>query len=171
MKNILVLHLNDGDDASTVRFLGEEINIRRIGCRGDAELVRTLIEANDGQVDAIGLEGYPAELELGGTVVPHTVGCTLPGVAKQTPVVDGGGIRPGLERWGVILADRAEPGIFAEKHVLLVAWPQPRRAGPGAEPPHLPDPLRRPGGLLCPARLSRRRQPAHAGSGRRPDAG
>ncbi|MFN2279838.1 MAG: serine carboxypeptidase, partial [Candidatus Promineifilaceae bacterium] len=46
-------------------------------------------------------------------------GETLPGAAKQTPVVDGRGIRAGLERWGVILADRAEPGIFSEKRVLM----------------------------------------------------
>ena len=120
MKNILVLHLNDGDETSTVRFLDEDISIRRIGCGGDADQVRTLIETYDGQVDAIALEDYPAELELGGTVVPHTVGSTLAEAARQTPVVDGGGIRPGIERWGVILADRAEPGIFAEKQVLLV---------------------------------------------------
>ena len=106
MKNILVLHLNDGDETSTVRFLDEDISIRRIGCGGDADQVRTLIETYDGQVDAIALEGYPAELELGGTVVPHTVGSTLAEAARQTPVVDGGGIRPGIERWGVILADR-----------------------------------------------------------------
>ena len=42
----------------------------------------------------------------------HPVGADLARVAAATPVVDGGGIRSGLERWGVILADRAEPGIF-----------------------------------------------------------
>ena len=49
----------------------------------------------------------------------HDQGATLPALAKKTPVVDGSGIRPGLERWGVILGDRAEPGIFARKRVLM----------------------------------------------------
>ncbi|MCA9924515.1 MAG: hypothetical protein KC421_19195, partial [Anaerolineales bacterium] len=38
----------------------------------------------------------------------------------KTAVVDGNGIRAGLERWGIILGDRAEPGIFSQKRVLMV---------------------------------------------------
>ncbi len=41
-------------------------------------------------------------------------------MATHTPVVDGSGIRAGLERWGIILADRAQPGIFSQKQVLMV---------------------------------------------------
>ncbi len=43
-------------------------------------------------------------------LVAHEIGSVLPQAASATPVVDGGGIRSGLERWGVILAERAEPG-------------------------------------------------------------
>ena len=95
------------------------MRIHRIGCHGDAERVRASIAEYDGKVDAIGLDGYPAELELGNVRVAHTVGATLPSAAQKTPLVDGGGIRPGIERWAVILADRAEPGIFAEKRILM----------------------------------------------------
>lgn len=119
MKEILTIHLNQGEQTSVVEFLGQEVLIRRVGCGGDADKARALIEQYDGKVDAIGLEGLPAELELGGVRVPHTVGATLPTAAVQTPVVDGSGIRPGLERWGVILADRAEPGIFSQKRILM----------------------------------------------------
>jgi hypothetical protein len=35
-------------------------------------------------------------------------------------VVDGRIIRAGLERWGIMLADRAQPGIFGQKRVLMV---------------------------------------------------
>ena len=61
----------------------------------------------------------PAELQLGSVVRRTLVGAELRCVAKQTPVVDGSGIRAGLERWGVILADRGQPGIFAQKRVLM----------------------------------------------------
>jgi hypothetical protein len=119
MKEIVVIHLDDGEETSVVTFLGQEVQIHRIGCHGDAERARAVIAQYDGTVDAIGLEGYPAELELGAERVAHEVGATLATAARHTPVVDGGGIRPGLERWGVILADRVEPGIFSQKRVLM----------------------------------------------------
>ena len=119
MKNIAVIHLDDANYDEIVRFLGQEIEIRHRGCGGDAERARTLIAEMDGKVDAIGLEGLPAQLQLGSTQRAHELGVTLPKTAEKTPVVDGGGIRPGLERWAIILADRAQPGIFAEKRVLM----------------------------------------------------
>ena len=119
MKEVLIIDLNDGDETTTVTFLDQEVRIHRIGCHGDAERARATIAEYDGKVDAIGLDGYPAELELGNVRMMHTVGSTLPSAAQKTPLVDGGGIRPGLERWAVILADRAEPGIFAKKRILM----------------------------------------------------
>ncbi|MFO7631098.1 MAG: serine carboxypeptidase [Caldilinea sp.] len=119
MKRIVVIHLDDAEYDEIVRFLGQEIEIRHCGCSGDAEQARTLIAEHDGKVDAIALEGLPAQLQLGSIYRSHEIGATLPAAANQTPVVDGSGIRPGLERWAVILADRAQPGIFAEKRVLM----------------------------------------------------
>jgi predicted amino acid dehydrogenase len=105
---------------SAVSFLGRDVEVRRIGCGGDAVLIRARIEELDGRVAAIGLEGMPSRLELGGHRLPHEAGAELLRSARRTPVVDGSGIRAALERWGVILADRAEPGIFARKRVLMV---------------------------------------------------
>ncbi|MCZ7575182.1 MAG: hypothetical protein M5U01_42070 [Ardenticatenaceae bacterium] len=120
MKEILVIHVGEGDETATVSFLGQDVQIRRAGCGADVGRARALIEAADGQIDAIGLEGMPAQLNLGAAHRPHEVGATLPAAAHTTPVVDGSGVRDGLERWGVILADRAQPGIFSEKHILMV---------------------------------------------------
>jgi LPXTG-motif cell wall-anchored protein len=120
MKNIVVIHLNEEAGTETVHFMGQEIRIRRVGCGGDAERARSILLEYDGRADAIALEGLPLSLELGPAQKPHEIGATLPQVAQQTPVVDGSGIRPGLERWGVILADRAQPGIFEQKRVLMV---------------------------------------------------
>ncbi|MBK8989018.1 MAG: serine carboxypeptidase [Chloroflexi bacterium] len=120
MKQVLIIHLNQDNHTEVVNFLGQEIQIQRKGCSGDPEQARALIAEYDGRVDAIGLDGLPATLELGPFSKPHEVGQTLPSAAQTTPVVDGSGIRAGLERWGVILADRAQPGIFAQKHILMV---------------------------------------------------
>ncbi|MBE2240817.1 MAG: serine carboxypeptidase [Caldilineaceae bacterium] len=119
MKRIAVIHLDDVMYDEVVHFLGQDLEIYHRGCNGDVEQARALIAEQDGKVDAIGLEGLPSQLHLGSVHRSHEVGVTLPGAASKTPVVDGGGIRPGLERWAVILADRAQPGIFAEKRVLM----------------------------------------------------
>ncbi len=119
MWRVLVIHLNEDCCTEKVSFLGQEVEILREGCGGDPGIARQLIKTYDGQVAAIGLEGLPTTLELGSQRCAHVEGQTLPGEARETPVVDGRGIRAGLERWGVILADRAEPGIFSEKRVLM----------------------------------------------------
>lgn len=120
MKQILVIHLGEGEEEAEIDFLEQKLHLRRAGCTGDPELARKWIEACDGSVDAIGLEGLPAELQLGAARRPHETGASLRAAARYTPVVDGSGIRAGLERWGVILADRAQPGIFSQKRVLMV---------------------------------------------------
>lgn len=119
MKRVLVIHLNQEDETTVVRFLGQEVELIRRGSGGDPARIEALIAEYDGRVDAIGLEGIPAVLQLGPAQVEHEVGARLRRVAQVTPVVDGSGIRAGLERWGVILADRAQPGIFAQKRVLM----------------------------------------------------
>lgn len=120
MKKVLVLHLNEDQWTEEVTFLDQVVEIERLGCQGDPGRVLEYLAAYDGRVDAIALEGMPATLELGPAHRPHEIGETLPAGAQKTPVVDGHGIRAGLERWGVILADRAQPGIFAQKRILMV---------------------------------------------------
>ncbi len=120
MKKILVIHHGRGDETSVVSFRGRQAEVRRTGCGGDAKSARLLLTAANGGFDAIGLEGLPIDLELGRARLKHEVGAQLPAAADGTPVVDGSGIRSGLERWGVTLADRAEPGIFSEKRVLML---------------------------------------------------
>ncbi|MCO6449758.1 MAG: serine carboxypeptidase [Caldilineales bacterium] len=119
MKTVLVIHVNEVDTDSVVTFLDQKVEIFYRGCGGDLERAAALIAEYDGRVDAIGLESMPAELHLGPAQVEHDGGSRLQQIVRQTPVVDGSGIRAGLERWGVILADRAQPGIFAQKRVLM----------------------------------------------------
>lgn len=139
MKRVLVIHLNQEDETTVVRFLGQEVELIRRGSGGDPARIEALIAEYDGRVDAIGLEGIPAVLQLGPAQVEHEVGARLRRVAQVTPVVDGSGIRAGLERWGVILADRAQPGIFAQKRVLMT---------PGLNHPGLAQALQRRGSAI-----------------------
>ncbi|TAH48638.1 MAG: serine carboxypeptidase [Chloroflexota bacterium] len=120
MKHILVIDLERGETTHNVSFADQDIEIKRIGSDGDVECARQLIAQYDGAVDVIALEGMSAQLKLGSTTHPFEPGAQLRAAAKQTPVVDGAGVRDGLERWAVMLANRAQPGIFAEKFVLMV---------------------------------------------------
>lgn len=120
MKSVLIIDLGNQAKSETVTFLGRKIKIEYRGCLGDIEKARSIIREVDGQVDAIALEGLPSYLELGRVKRPHKTGITIPQAAQKTPVVDGSEIRSGLERWGVILADRAQPGIFSQKRILMV---------------------------------------------------
>jgi predicted amino acid dehydrogenase len=120
MKRCLVIHLG-GDNQDFIAALGERrAKVLWRGCGRDLERARALVREHDGCVDAIGLDGIPLDLELGEAHRRYRLGCELGGTARQTVVVDGGGVRAGLERWSVVLAQRAEPGIFSQKRILMV---------------------------------------------------
>jgi len=114
MKQVLVVHLNDVNDDEYVTFLGQDVHLLHRGSGGDPDRVRALLIEFDDKVDAIGLDGVTTLLQLGGAQRSHHLAEELLATEMTMPVVDGSGVRAGLERWGVILADRSEPGIFAQ---------------------------------------------------------
>ena len=77
MKSILVIHLGFGQKGGLVEFQGQQVEVKRLGCGGDVRLARQWIADHDGKVDAIGLEGLPAQIRLGGSQRAHTIGITL----------------------------------------------------------------------------------------------
>ena len=119
MKKILVLHLGDNDETTAASFLGQAIEIQRLGTGGDPDRAGALIAQYDNKFDAIALEGFASHLKLGAESRVHPIGSALKAATAHTPLVDGSGVRDGLERWAVMLADRAQPGIFSEKVILM----------------------------------------------------
>lgn len=120
MERCLVIHLGDENENFVVALGDRRAEILWRGCGRDLQRARALVREHDGKVDAIGLDGIPTDLELGEAHRRYQPGREVAAAAKQTPIVDGGGVRAGLERWSVVLADRAEPGIFSQKRVLMV---------------------------------------------------
>ncbi len=118
MKHILVLHDHGHQRVETVQFLGQSFTLEHKSCFGDVDKARSILAVYADKVDAVALEDMPAELALGSVRRTHPVGQQLMQVATM-PVVDGRVVRAGLERWAVILADRAQPGIFSRKRVLM----------------------------------------------------
>jgi predicted amino acid dehydrogenase len=120
MKRCLVIHLGNKDEDFTAVLGKRRVEVLWRGCGRNINRARRLLHEYDGKVAAIGLDRIPMDLELGGAHRRYQIGQDLAELAIDTPVVDGGGVRPGLERWAVVLADRAEPGIFSQKRVLMV---------------------------------------------------
>ncbi len=84
--------------AVEIELLGERVNIERIGTDGDMEAAAQKFRELDGQVDAFGLGGTDLGLAVDGKYYPlHSVQKIVRYV-KQTPLVDGGGLKNTLEK-------------------------------------------------------------------------
>jgi predicted amino acid dehydrogenase len=117
---VLVIESRGGERDERAVLLGREMTLLRRGCGGDVERAAQLIRQHDGCVATIALEGLPMTLELGGLRRPHAQAARLPACARRSLVVDGHGIRSAFQRWGLMLAARAEPGLFAHRRVLMM---------------------------------------------------
>lgn len=119
-KRIVTLHFRPIEPFSErIELLGQRIEVSHQGCDAALDVMAEQIAAFDGKVDAIALEGVARFLKLGRETIEHAGGERLFGVARQTPVVDGNGVRAAMERWAVRLADEEEPGIWSRKRVLM----------------------------------------------------
>jgi hypothetical protein len=123
MKRVVSISLGSSKRNKKVHaaFFGEEFEIERIGTDGDMQKYRDMISELDGKVDAFGVGGTDIYLYAGDKrYVLNEILHLLDG-AKQTPFVDGSGLKHTLERKTV--AYLQEQGIvdFRSKRVLIVS--------------------------------------------------
>ncbi len=99
MKRAVSISIGSSKRNKTVKvnLLGEEVSIERIGTDGDMEAAAQKFRELDGRVDAFGVGGA----DLGAIVDGkwYTLHSVMPMVrfVKQTPLVDGGGLKNTLE--------------------------------------------------------------------------
>ena len=86
------------DKQVMVHFKGEPVRIERIGTDGHVQEARRLFAELDGKVDALGVGGVDLYLRLSGREYPLRAALKLVQDVKQTPVVDGRGLKHTLER-------------------------------------------------------------------------
>lgn len=100
MKQVVSVSLGSSkrDHRVVVELLGESFEISRIGTDGDLDRAIEIIRGLDGRVDAIGLGGIDVYLYAGKTRYAVSDGLKLMAAAKETPVVDGSGLKNTLER-------------------------------------------------------------------------
>jgi hypothetical protein len=85
------------DKAVVVELLGEQVSIERIGTDGDMEKAARLYEELDGKVDAFGVGGADLGLMVEDHWYPLYSVQPMIRFIKETPVVDGAGLKNTLE--------------------------------------------------------------------------
>ena len=100
MKYALSISLGSSsrDKKVEVKFKDETVVIERIGLDGDVARAKEMYEELDGKVDAFGMGGLDLYLRLEGKEYPLRAALKLIKNVKQTPVVDGRGLKHTLER-------------------------------------------------------------------------
>ncbi|MBM3124481.1 MAG: quinate 5-dehydrogenase [Chloroflexi bacterium] len=83
--------------AVEVTLLGEKVSIERVGTDGDMEAAALKYQELDGKVDAFGVGGADLGAIVEGKFYPFHSVQKLVRYIKQTPVVDGGGLKNTLE--------------------------------------------------------------------------
>jgi hypothetical protein len=107
------------DKAVEINILGEQVRIERIGTDGDMEKAAQLFKQMDGQVDAFGLGGADLGIQVGQRhYLLHSVSPIVRYV-KQTPLVDGAGLKNTLEADLAQAIDEALGDVVLPRQVLI----------------------------------------------------
>ncbi len=123
MKEVVSISLGSSkrDHEVKVKFLGEEVRIRRIGTDGDFEKAIQLLKEMDGKVDALGMGGIDLYLYAGSTRYSIKDAVKLQKAVKKTPLVDGSGLKNTLEREVVRYLQEETDLRLEGKTVLMVS--------------------------------------------------
>jgi len=94
------------DKAVVVDLLGEKVSIERIGTDGDMEKAAQMYKELDGTVDAFGVGGADLGTMVDGKWYPLYSVQKMVRFVKQTPIVDGAGLKNTLENQLAQFIDR-----------------------------------------------------------------
>lgn len=111
------------DKAVEIELDGEQVVIERRGTDGDIERATALFTELDGRVDALGVGGIDLWVEMDNRKYPIYAAHRMIREVKQTPVVDGSGLKNTLERQVVdaLLGELGRPEGRAGRVMLTAA--------------------------------------------------
>ncbi|HEY8462814.1 MAG TPA: quinate 5-dehydrogenase [Bacillota bacterium] len=123
MKRIVSVSLGSSnrDHRAEVTILGEKVIVERVGTDGNLDKAVELISSLDGKVDAFGLGGIDRYLVAGNRRYEIKDAVRLVKAARQTPVVDGSGLKNTLERRVVSFIEADLKLELKGKKVLMVS--------------------------------------------------
>ncbi len=100
------------DKAVEINLLGESVSIERIGTNGDMEKAAQLYRQMDGVVDAFGVGGTDLGVMVDHHFYPLYSIHSMVRFVKQTPMVDGNGLKQTLERrCAQVLEEKIDPWL------------------------------------------------------------
>lgn len=102
-------------------FFGERFLIERIGTDGDLRNFAELLQRLDGKVDALCFGGMDIWIRCGKRKYALREPVKLAQLVKQTPVVDGSGLKDTMEREAIHWLQRNGIVDFRNRKVLLVS--------------------------------------------------
>lgn len=86
------------DKAVEIELLGQRVRLERIGTDGDMERAARLYQELDGKVEAFGVGGADLGVTVAGRFYPLFSVRPMVRFVRQTPLVDGSGLKHTLER-------------------------------------------------------------------------
>lgn len=123
MKRAVSISLGSATRNKTVevQLLNETVHIERIGTDGDETKARQLFREMDGNVDAFGVGGIDLGVHTPWKFYPLYSALKLVQDVKQTPYVDGGGLKETLEARVMQWVEAKIGGEIQPKTAFLVA--------------------------------------------------
>jgi hypothetical protein len=109
------------DKAVEVKLLGETVRIERIGTDGDMEKAAQLFKQLDGKVDAFGLGGADLGLLVDNKFYALESVKPIVRFVKQTPLVDGSGLKNTLENRAVPMLHSSTGDYIKERKAFVVS--------------------------------------------------
>jgi hypothetical protein len=109
------------DKMLEIELLGEMVRIECIGTDGSMEKAAQLYRDLDGKVDAFGIGGTDLGLTVGTRFYPLYSMHSMIHYVKETPLVDGAGLRSTIETQIAQFVDARLDGNVKEKKVLITA--------------------------------------------------
>lgn len=109
------------DKSAQFEVLGEKVSVERVGTDGDIERAAELFRELDGKVDAFGVGGADLGLQVDDRWYPlHSVRPMIRHV-KETPIVDGSGLKNTLEAEVATGLDRQLPEPVSPRRALVTS--------------------------------------------------
>ncbi|MBI2298799.1 MAG: quinate 5-dehydrogenase, partial [Armatimonadetes bacterium] len=108
------------DKTVEVELLGRTVRLERRGTNGDLKRAAALVAELDGKVDAFGLGGTDLYLVAGKKRYVIRDAVAICRAAKQTPILDGSGLKHTLEREALRRLDESGQLPIRDRKVLMV---------------------------------------------------
>lgn len=123
MKRVVSVSLGSSSRNSVgeAEFLGQKVRMERIGTDGDMQKLLSLMHELDGQVDAIGTGGIKLHVHAAGKPFPLRGSKQVAAAVKQTPLVDGSGLKDTIERRAFFIMEAEGIPVHGTKTLLMSA--------------------------------------------------